>query len=102
ESRSVSFGESALGGGDATLVRVDRDRFAERPGERLEGGLDHVVGVRARADPDVERHPRVVGDRAEELLGELRVEAGDADLREGAVESTVGPAGDVEGTFPKG
>ena len=43
----------------------------------LKAGLDHVVGVGPVADGEVQGHLGVVGDGAEELLGELGVEAGD-------------------------
>ena len=48
-----------------------------------------MMGVGARADPDVQGQLRVVGDRAEELLGELGVEAGDRRRRESASKATV-------------
>jgi hypothetical protein len=50
------------------------DRGAQRPRERLERRLDHVVGVRAALDGQVQRQPRARGHRAEELLGQLVVE----------------------------
>ena len=62
---------------DPALARVDLNRLAQGPGERLEARLDHVVGVGAVARPDVQGQLRVGGDGAEELLGELGVEAGD-------------------------
>ena len=42
---------SPLVRGHAGLARVDRDRVAERPGERLELRLDEVVRVAARTAP---------------------------------------------------
>ena len=66
----------------AGLVGVDRDRLAQRAGERLEAGLDHVVGVGAVAGAEVQGQLRVGGDGAEELLGQLGVEAGDRDRRQ--------------------
>ena len=73
--------------GTPGLVGVDRDRDPERARERLEAGLDQVVGVRAVARPDVEGQLRVRGDGAEELLRELGVEAGDRDGRQLGVEA---------------
>ena len=63
--------------------RVDLDRLAQRPGERLEAGLDHVVGVGAVARSDVQGQLRVGGDGPEELLRQLGVEAGDRDRAAG-------------------
>ena len=48
---------------------------AQRARERLEGRLDHVVGVAARLDAQVQRQLGRVGERAEELLGQLVLEA---------------------------
>ena len=60
--------------GTPRLARVDRDRLAQRPRERLERGLDHVVGVGAGFDAQVQRQLRGVGERAEELLCQLVLE----------------------------
>ena len=78
ESRRGSS-QSALRRRHAALVRVDRHGLAQRPRERLEARLDHVVRVRSVTGPDVQRDAGVGGDRAEELLGELGVEACDRD-----------------------
>ena len=60
---------------DGTPSRSDRSRGdAQRARERLEGRLDQVVGVRAGLHVEVQRQPRRVGDRAQELLGQLVVE----------------------------
>ena len=61
--------------GTPLSVGIDRDRRAQRAGERLEGRLDHVVRVRARLDLEVQRQARVAGDGAEELLEQLVLEA---------------------------
>ena len=82
--------------GHARLVGIDRDGDAERPGEGLEAGLDHVVGVGPVADRDVQGHLRRVGDGAEELLGQLGVEAGDRGRRQLGIEDAEGPAGNVD------
>ena len=50
--------ERPLGARHAGLGRVDRHRGAQRAGERLEGRLDHVVGVGAGLDVDVQRQLR--------------------------------------------
>ena len=57
--------------------RVDRHRLAQRAREGLEARLDHVVRVACRPELEVQRQPRAVGDRAEELLGQLVLEAAD-------------------------
>src|SRR5829696_3568931 len=75
-------GQSALRGRDARLARIDGDRGAQRAGEGLEARLDHVVGVRARLEVQVQREPRRRGDRAEELLRRLVLEARDVTRRE--------------------
>ena len=76
--------------------RVDRDRDAQGAGEGLEAGLDHVVGVGAVADRDVQGQLGAVGDGAEELLGQLGVEAGDRGRRQLGVEDAERAAGDVD------
>ena len=88
--------ERALGRRHAGLVGVDRDRLAQRPGERLEAGLDQVVGVGAVAGAEVQRQLRVRGDGAEELLGQLGVEAGDRDRRQLGLEQAERPPRDVD------
>ena len=45
--RGRSCGQRPLRAGHAGLGRIDRDRLAQRTSERLERGLDHVVGVAA-------------------------------------------------------
>ena len=72
-----SFAQRPLGRGHAALLGVDRDGDPQGAGEGLEAGLDHVVGVGAVADRDVQGQLGAVGDGAEELLGQLGVEAGD-------------------------
>ena len=52
--------QRALRRRDARLRRVDRDGRAQRAREGLERRLDHVVGVRARLDAQVQREPRAV------------------------------------------
>ena len=70
--------------GNAGLLGIDRDRHAQRPRERLEARLDHVVRVRAGLQVDVQRQPRGAGDGAEELLGDLVLEAVDVRRRAAA------------------
>ena len=62
--------ERALRGRDAGLARVDRDRVAQRAGERLELGLDDVVRVAAGQHPDVQRDLGVEGDGLEDVAGQ--------------------------------
>ena len=57
---------------------------AQRAGERLEARLDHVVGVRARLQVEVQRQPRGAGDGAEELLGRLVARSRDVARRAAA------------------
>ncbi len=76
--------------------RVDRDGDAQGAGEGLEAGLDHVVGVGAVANRDVQGQFGAVGDGAEELLGQLGVEAGDRGGGQVGVEDAVRPARDVD------
>ena len=82
----------------AALGRVDRDRRAQRAGEGLERRLDHVVGVRAGLDLEVQRQARVAGDGAEELLEQLVLEAAGLARRGRPPSSsaTNAPAGDVD------
>ena len=80
----------------AGLGGVDRDRRAQRAGERLERRLDHVVGVRARLDAQVQRQLGRRRDGAEELLGQLVVEAGDRARAAARRERAERPAGDVD------
>ena len=76
--RSDSRGQRPLRRWHAGLGRVDRDRGPQRARGRLERRLDHVVGVGPRVDRDVQRQLGAVGQRAEELLGQLVVEAAGA------------------------
>ena len=69
---------------------------AQRAGERLERRLDHVVRVRARLDLHVQRQLGRARDRAEELLGEVGVEALDRARGQLALEDAERPAGDVD------
>ena len=78
------------------LRRVDAHRLAQRPRERLERGLDHVVRVRAGFDPQVQRQLRRVGERAEELLRQLVLEAARRARRQLRLEQREGTAGDVD------
>ena len=70
--------------GTPRSVGVERDRGAERARERLERRLDHVVGVGAALDREVQRQLRVQRQRAEELLDELVVEVADRARRQRA------------------
>ena len=56
------------------LRRVDAHRLAQRPRERLERRLDHVVRVTACFDAQVQRQLGRVGKRTEELLCQLVLE----------------------------
>src|SRR6478735_8975352 len=76
--------EGALGGGHAGLAGVDRDRVAERPGERLELRLDQVVRVAPGQHPDVQGEVRVEGEGLEDVPGQgSLVVAADDDVRLG-------------------
>src|SRR5215208_2039338 len=101
ESWVQPSGQGALRGGDARLARVDGDRGPQRPGERLEAGLDHVVRVGARLEVEVQRQPRGRGDGAEELLRRLVLEAGDVAGRE-ALEALAGAVGAPRDVDPAG
>ena len=57
------------------LARVDRDRVAERPGERLELGLHDVVRLAAGEHPHVQRDVGVERERLEDVPGQ-RAEVG--------------------------
>ena len=72
--------------GTPLSLGIDRDRLAQCPREGLEARLDQVVGVGAVAGADVQGELRVRGDGAEELLGQLGVEAGDRDRRQIGLE----------------
>ena len=76
----------------AVLGRVERDRGAQRPRERLERRLDHVMGVRAALDREVQGQLGVDRQRAEELLGQLVVEVADRAGRERAPRTRTGRA----------
>ena len=60
---------------DAGLARVDRDRVAERPGERLELRLHDVVRLPPREHADVQGDVGVERDRLEDVPGQ-RAEVG--------------------------
>jgi hypothetical protein len=66
--------------GTPGLARVERDRVAEGPGERLELRLDEVVRVAAGEHPDVQRDLGVEGDRLEDVPGQRAEVAVVADL----------------------
>ena len=61
-----------LGGGDAAALDAGPRRAG--PGHALEGRLQDVVGVLARAQADVEGQPGRRGEGPPELLGQLGVE----------------------------
>ena len=64
---------------DAGLARVERDRVAERPGERLELRLDDVVRVAAGEHAHVQGDLGVEGERLEDVPGQrAEVVAADA------------------------
>ena len=50
-------------------ARVERDRVAQRPGDRLELRLDEVVRVAAGQHPDVQRDAGVVGEASRRRAG---------------------------------
>ena len=54
DNRGIAVTERALGRRHAGLPRVERDRVAQRPGERLELRLDDVVRVAAGQHPHVQ------------------------------------------------
>ena len=62
--------ERALGAGHALDPRVDRDRGAQRTGDRLELGLDDVVRVAARRAPARAGRCGVEGERLEDVPGQ--------------------------------
>ena len=91
-----SSGQRTLRAGHALLAGVERDGGPQGAGEGLEGGLDHVVGVAAGFHAQVEGELGVGGQRAEELLGELVLEAAGSpgwqvgfEEREGAPEMSI-------------
>ena len=62
--------ERALRAGDPRDTGVPGDRGAQRTRERLELGLDDVVGVAAREHPHVERDLRVDGEGLQDVPGQ--------------------------------
>ena len=80
-ARAVVEDDDALGQSaplvrrDAGLARVERDRVAERPGERLELRLHDVVRLAAGQHPHVQGDVGVEGDRLEDVPGQ-RAEVG--------------------------
>ena len=85
-----------LGAGYPALGGVDRHRRAQRPGERLERRLDHVMDIGAGLDREVEGQLGVGRQGAEELLGQLVVEVADRARRQLGVEHRQAAAGDVD------
>ena len=85
---------------EGTALALEALRVAQRPGDRLEGGLEHMVRVLAVAQGDVQRHSRGGDEGAPELLGELRVERRRAEprrvRREVDLVAEVRPPRDVE------
>src|SRR5690606_17758423 len=79
---------------------------AQRAGERLELGLDDVVGVAAGDQPDVERDRGVVGDRLEDVTGERpgEVATDEVVLLPGGLPGVdeVGPPGQVDDRLGEG
>ena len=82
--------------GTPVSVGSMRDRLAQRARERLERRLDHVVRVAARFHPQVQRELGGVGERAEELLGQLVLEAAGRAGRQLRLEQRERAAGDVD------
>src|SRR5689334_14517984 len=61
--------QRALGGGDAVHARVELGGVTQRPGERLELGLDDVVGVAAVGHVDVQADRGARHERLEDVPG---------------------------------
>src|ERR1700722_3340106 len=87
--------ERALGARHAALGRVERHRFAQGACKGLESGLDHVMGVRTRLHLQVQRELGRVGQRPEELLRQLVVEAAGRAGRQLRLEQRERATGDI-------
>ena len=86
----------ALRAGDALDARVDGHRHRERARGRLEQRLGDVVRVAAAQRVEVQVEARVVGERPEEVLEELRRHGADHRRLERHVEVQERPAGEVD------
>ena len=72
-------------------------RLGERDAERLEDRLEHVLGVAALDQPDVERQPGALGQLAQELGDDVGLEPADAGVGEVDVGDDERPARRLEG-----
>jgi len=85
-----------------TAAGIDLHRLVEGTGERLETGLDDVVGIHPRQLADVEGEAGVVGHRHEEFPHQFGVVGADALGRNRQVIAEVGATGAVEGHLHQG
>ena len=64
--------QHALGAGNSLNAWVDAGGLVQRAGEGFENSLSHVVGITTGEDIDMEIHSGIHGNRAQELLDELK------------------------------
>src|SRR5438552_8658880 len=88
--------ERPLGREDAREAGVALRRQVHGAGQRLEGRLDDVVRVAARGHADVQVHRRLIGEREQEVVNQLDVEAADLRLLDLDVVDEERPSGEVD------